>query len=100
MPWWQPLQFGIMAVYAASKAFMSFALMALSTGAKVFSSKPFHAAYSAGLVRAAGLSAPFMSFDLYAASAQFPPLAAKYIFWKRSPTSRIGIANLGIAAFN
>jgi hypothetical protein len=36
-------------------------------------------------------------FDMYAASAQLPPLAAKYIFWKRSPTSRIGIANFGRA---
>src|SRR5262252_7063000 len=36
-----------------------------------------------------------MYLDIYAASAQLPPLAAKYMFWKRSPTSRIGIANFG-----
>src|SRR5215472_14599802 len=47
----------------------------------------------------AGLIAPFMYLDIYAASAQLPPLAAKYIFWKRSPTSRIGIANFGSADF-
>src|SRR5512140_768971 len=39
-----------------------------------------------------------MYLDMYAARAQLPPLAAKYMVWKRSPTSRIGMANFGIAA--
>ncbi len=38
-----------------------------------------------------------MYLDMYAASAQLPPFAAKYMFWNRSPTSRIGIANFGSA---